>query len=236
MIETKVNPLKFKGDIVFPASQISRFLGYSPSFVNTKMIDGFLHEGKDYFSLSHGESIELQKENVGYSGFVKRLITMKGFRRLFDNFNRSYNTFPFDVTEHKVSVQKKMPKLDFTEYVQLSEQEYRKLKEEYGVLADKMIEVLSNYKGSSGRKYKSDYLAIKNWVVSKVLKDSKSINVDGRRETVVGKQYIITLNVGPHSTLNPKFYCESLDELTNMMKFFFRSGYEVVVKEEKKKD
>ena len=30
-----------------------------------------------------------------------------------------------------------------------------------------MIEILNNYKGSKGKKYKSDYMAILNWVVER---------------------------------------------------------------------
>lgn len=45
--------------------------------------------------------------------------------------------------------------------------------------------------------------------------------------------YIIALDL--HSEFenqsNPKFSCESLDELITIMKFFFANGYDVLVKE-----
>jgi hypothetical protein len=57
----------------------------------------------------------------------------------------------------------------YAEFVQLKESEYNKLIEEHGKpLTDKMIQVLDNYKGANGKKYKSDYRAILNWVVDKV--------------------------------------------------------------------
>ncbi|MFC0188452.1 Replication protein O [Fictibacillus aquaticus] len=59
--------------------------------------------------------------------------------------------------------------------VSLTEQEYQTLIQENGqVAADKMIQELDEYKEMSGRKYKSDYLAIKKWVKDKVLKEMKT--------------------------------------------------------------
>lgn len=60
----------------------------------------------------------------------------------------------------------------YAEFVTLLPEEYQKLVDAHGeesVL--KMIEVLDNYKGANGKKYKSDYRAILNWVVDKVIKE-----------------------------------------------------------------
>lgn len=57
----------------------------------------------------------------------------------------------------------------YAEFVKMKESEYNKLVEEHGEpLTLKMIQVLDNYKGANGKKYKSDYRAILNWVVDKV--------------------------------------------------------------------
>lgn len=57
----------------------------------------------------------------------------------------------------------------YAEFVTLKGSEYQKLVDQYGeVKTRKMIEVLNNYKGSKGKKYKSDYHAILNWVVNRV--------------------------------------------------------------------
>ena len=59
--------------------------------------------------------------------------------------------------------------INYAEFVQMKESEYNKLVEEHGEpLTKKMIAVLDNYKGANGKKYKSDYRAILNWVVEKV--------------------------------------------------------------------
>ena len=54
----------------------------------------------------------------------------------------------------------------------MEEREYQSLVDKYGEKAtEKLIELLDNYKGSSGKTYKSDYRAILNWVVDKAQKE-----------------------------------------------------------------
>ena len=70
--------------------------------------------------------------------------------------------------------EKKDKKIIYAEFVQLTETEYQKLISQFGEEATKkMIEVLDNYKGANGKKYKSDYRAILNWVVDRVTKQQK---------------------------------------------------------------
>ncbi len=65
----------------------------------------------------------------------------------------------------------------YAEFVKMTEEEYNKLVEKHGEeLTNKMIEVLDNYKGSKGKKYKSDYRAILSWVADKVLKENGGSN------------------------------------------------------------
>jgi len=60
-------------------------------------------------------------------------------------------------------------KRHYAEYVTMTEGEYQKLVEAHGEeFTRRCIEVLNNYKGANGKKYKSDYLAILNWVVGRV--------------------------------------------------------------------
>lgn len=63
-------------------------------------------------------------------------------------------------------------KKKYAEFVCMEEREYQSLVERYGEQATlKFIELLDNYKGSSGKTYKSDYRAILNWVVDKTKKE-----------------------------------------------------------------
>ena len=63
----------------------------------------------------------------------------------------------------------KEEKIHFADFVAMTNAEYEKLVSTYGKnFADQCIEILDNYKGSSGKKYKSDYRAILTWVVDKL--------------------------------------------------------------------
>lgn len=72
----------------------------------------------------------------------------------------------------KESKGKENKKNIYAEFVSMTSDEYEKLVKEHGEEnTKKMIEVLDNYKGSSGKKYKSDYRAILNWVKDRVLNE-----------------------------------------------------------------
>ncbi|MBR3163555.1 MAG: replisome organizer [Clostridia bacterium] len=74
-----------------------------------------------------------------------------------------------DSKESKEEKPKKDNKIHFAEFVSMTNAEYEKLVSTYGKdFADQCITVLDNYKGSSGKKYKSDYRAILNWVIDRV--------------------------------------------------------------------
>ena len=63
----------------------------------------------------------------------------------------------------------KNKKIKYAEFVSLEQSEYDKLVEQHGEESVKeMINVLDNYKGANGKKYKSDYRAILTWVVDRV--------------------------------------------------------------------
>lgn len=66
-------------------------------------------------------------------------------------------------------------KIHFAEFVSMTNAEYQKLVSTYGKdFVNQCISTLDNYKGSTGKKYKSDYRAILNWVIDKI--KSKSQN------------------------------------------------------------
>ncbi len=62
----------------------------------------------------------------------------------------------------------KIEKTQFAEFVSMTNDEYASLVAKVGEQgAKRCIEILDNYKGSSGKTYKSDYRAILNWVISR---------------------------------------------------------------------
>ena len=92
--------------------------------------------------------------------------------------------------ESKVNKNKKEQeeKIHFAEFVSMTNAEYEKLVSTYGKdFADQCIIILDNYKGSSGKKYKSDYRAILNWVVDKV-NENKSKKQNKKNEKVSFEQ------------------------------------------------
>ena len=59
-------------------------------------------------------------------------------------------------------------KIAYAEFVHMTETEHQTLLERFGPeKTARMIEILDNYKGSSGKRYQSDYRAILNWVVER---------------------------------------------------------------------
>ena len=71
-------------------------------------------------------------------------------------------------------IDKKEKKSKYAEFVSLLQSEYGKLILEHGEENTKtLITILNNYKGSSGKKYKSDYLTILSWVIDKAKKEGK---------------------------------------------------------------
>lgn len=72
-------------------------------------------------------------------------------------------------------------KTKYAEFVALADIEHEKLVKEFGeTFTKRCIEVLDNYKGANGKKYKSDYRAILNWVVKRVKDEGASIRPSER--------------------------------------------------------
>lgn len=79
---------------------------------------------------------------------------------------------PPPLTPEQKAKAEKAKKYKYADFVTLTRDEYAKLCAEYGEDPTKaMIDILNNYKGSKGRKYKSDYLTIRGWVKDKYYED-----------------------------------------------------------------
>ncbi len=71
---------------------------------------------------------------------------------------------------------KEEKKINYAQFVSMTKKEYEKLISDHNEKNTlKFIEILNNYKGANGKKYKSDYLAILNWVIEKTKKEGKYI-------------------------------------------------------------
>lgn len=83
-------------------------------------------------------------------------------------------------------------KIHFAEFVSMTNAEYEKLVSTYGKdFVDQCITVLDNYKGSSGKTYKSDYRAILNWVIdeNKQRQEKKESNQTKNYNNYTQRQY-----------------------------------------------
>ena len=79
-------------------------------------------------------------------------------------------------------------KKKYRDYVSMTEDEYQKLLDTYGEeFTERCLDVLNAYKGSKGKTYKSDYLAILNWVVGRVEEEMERKQAkEGRHEKYQG--------------------------------------------------
>jgi hypothetical protein len=78
---------------------------------------------------------------------------------------------------------KKDSKIHYAEFVTMTEEEHQKLIAAYGEPAvRRMVEILDNYKGANGKRYKSDYRAILNWVADKVTGEAGKGGQAGRHQ------------------------------------------------------
>lgn len=84
------------------------------------------------------------------------------------------NSIEENSREENRVVESSRGRTQYAENVKMTEDEFKKLVDQFGLEdTNRMIEILDNYKGSSGKKYKSDYRAILSWVVDR-LKEEKT--------------------------------------------------------------
>ena len=98
-----------------------------------------------------------------------------------------------------VSEKPKTPKpkkeitVKYAENVSMTSNEYNSLLEKHGETGTiRMITILDNYKGSSGKTYKSDYRAILSWVVEKLTQEQgvqRNVKPSGNMANFTGRTY-----------------------------------------------
>lgn len=118
----------------------------------------------------------------------------QGYRTLEEEYSNSdVTTMDMVQDKDKDIIAKNVPKIEkekFGDDVLLTKEEYEKLFQKLGTQArvNNCISILDNYKGSHGRKYKSDYKAILNWVIMELEKrESKNIEISTKKLKRVGQ-------------------------------------------------
>jgi len=118
-----------------------------------------LHDWKEIISTQEEDIIDILQTYLPYQD------VSIDKNRLDENIEEKERTTP----KNKKNV--KDNKNNNAEAVTLTEKEYDKLMSEHSKpFVDKCIEILNNYKLSKGVKYKSDYHAIRSWVIGEVQK------------------------------------------------------------------
>jgi hypothetical protein len=123
-------------------------------------------------------SLSIKRAKAGKKGGKFAQAKLKASVKAKDKANTEYE-YEIEIEDENIiknenkSKKNKSPKIQILEFVSMTEEENSKLVKAYGQLfTNQCIEVLNNYKGSSGKNYKNDYLAILNWVVAKVKKEN----------------------------------------------------------------
>ena len=117
---------------------------------------------------SHIQNVNGHKQNVNGSHIqnVNNIIYKDNIILEKENILKEKEDAEKSIKKEKSCAKKE--KKPYAEYVEMTEEEAQKLTAEFGEAgASRLIEILNNYKGACGKKYKSDYLAIRNWVVKR---------------------------------------------------------------------
>ena len=168
-----------------PYSLIQFETGYNIETVE-KLIKKFINYGKIKYDKKTKEIMIINWLKYNYSKSPKVLncirkeiksVKSHTLRKEFDRVSIQYG-YSIDMLsqeeeeeEKEKEEEKKIKKKKYAENVTLAEDEFKKLVAKYGEKNTKsMVEKLNFYKGSSGKKYKSDYMAILNWVADEIMK------------------------------------------------------------------
>jgi len=109
----------------------------------------------------------------------KQITTNKNNKNEKNNKNIKNINKDIDIDNKKIKAKTEKEGSQFAEFVSMTMDEYDKLVNTYGKeFTDQCITVLDNYKGATGKKYKSDYRAILNWVVDRVKQDKKKQDIN----------------------------------------------------------
>jgi len=119
------------------------------------------------------ESISNGVKTCSYRPTQKILEVLKNFERGTQKFleggTQKFLDNNKDIDNKSIIKTSTNPLTPFREFVSLKEEEYAKLVADFGKAdADRLLDILNNYKGSTGKKYKSDYLAIRSWCVDRL--------------------------------------------------------------------
>jgi len=124
---------------------------------------------------------EKQKNNV-FNRWNKQSIDMVGTNVIPNEYQNDTMVIPLENRNENENENEN--KIEIEKSVFVTQPEIEKLKEKFGAGYLWAVEKLSNYKLSSGKKYKSDYHALIGWVYDQYIKEK--INTNGNKPTIAG--------------------------------------------------
>ncbi len=133
-----------------------------------KIQDKFIQDDKGLYY-----NVRLQDEIIKRQRFIESRVNNVSGK---NQYSKDGGHMGGHVTPHMENENRNVnkDKNKYADYVSMTEDQFKKLTERFGEHNTKiMIEILNNYKGSKGKKYKDDYLAILNWVVDRAKQDGK---------------------------------------------------------------
>lgn len=119
----------------------------------------------------------LKRKSFSESRKLNRLGKTKKTKQHKKNISlTSVNDMENENENENINKKEKENKVEIEKSVFATQTEIEKLKEKFGAGYLWAVETLSNYKQSSGKKYKSDYHALIGWVHDKFLKEKNQLN------------------------------------------------------------
>lgn len=146
------------------------------SVINTCISERlFVSDGEKFWSESllrrKGKFQDLKKKRseAGKKGMAKRWSNQTSDNTVITNDNKDITSEGTDITKNNKGKEKKVKeskvnKIKYKDYVSMTSEQYEKLLEQFGESGtEERMENLNLYKGSTGKKYKDDYLTILAW-------------------------------------------------------------------------
>lgn len=156
-----------------------------------KAID--LKNGKYFFPdfLEHQYPKGLSNHNPAQKNFIAELqkyslisTDLKPLWSTYEGTNVMVMETVEVMVEEKETVKKpKIQKVEIIKEVFLTDEENQKAKDFFLTMYENAIETLSNYKLSSGKKYKSDYHALMGWVKDKLKKEINGTKANNNQQS-----------------------------------------------------
>ena len=139
-------------------------------------------------AVNHDERQELTSKLTSCQQAANMLLTTTKEKKKKEINNN--NIPPCSPPLHSSESKKSLEKVQWAENVAMTNAQYEKLLCTYGEADTKrLIEILDNYKGATGKKYADDYRAILSWVVNRLKEDKSKKHITPKQQLLSSSCY-----------------------------------------------